>query len=322
MSVRIRRWLLRVIAAILLLCVAGAGLEAVLEARARARLTADQTFATVNGSRIRYRRLGSDRPGPTVVFLNGVGGSLEQMDDLQTRVAATSPTLSYDRGGYGFSTGSDAYTAEQQTTELLGLLDALHLGGPVILVGYSTSAQHARVFASRQPNRTAGVFLIEPYLPEVELRLPWRQPPRRVYLRWVVRDVVAGTLGINRLQNSLAHRRPATPVEARAQEVLQSRSHVWALAHEWYAMRASAEQTMSSKIGNEPFVIAYTAHPGQAGDPHVRESLLAYSEVVRRSARGKLIELPECDHSRVLKPGPVLDGLVAGIAEVAGASGR
>jgi pimeloyl-ACP methyl ester carboxylesterase len=37
-----------------------------------------QTFATVGGARIRYRLLGAERPGVTVVFLSGLNGSIER----------------------------------------------------------------------------------------------------------------------------------------------------------------------------------------------------------------------------------------------------
>jgi alpha-beta hydrolase superfamily lysophospholipase len=59
-----------------------------------------QTFATVGDARIRYRLLGAERPGATVVFLPGLNGSIEQADNFQRAVASAVPSLAYDRAGY------------------------------------------------------------------------------------------------------------------------------------------------------------------------------------------------------------------------------
>jgi hypothetical protein len=107
--------------------------EFVLEARDVARYMPGQTFATVGGARIRYRLLGAERPGVTVVFLSGLNGSIEQADHFQRAVSSAVPSLAHDRAGYGFSEGSTAHSAEQQAKELAALLHALKLEGSVVL---------------------------------------------------------------------------------------------------------------------------------------------------------------------------------------------
>jgi pimeloyl-ACP methyl ester carboxylesterase len=146
--------------------------ELALEARDVARYMPGQTFATVGDARIRYRLLGAERPGATVVFLSGLNGSIEQADHFQRAVSSAVPSLAYDRAGYGFSEGSTAHSAEQQAKELAALLHALKLEGSVVLVAYSISSLLARVFADRFPEKTAGIYLIEPVMPELNERMP------------------------------------------------------------------------------------------------------------------------------------------------------
>jgi pimeloyl-ACP methyl ester carboxylesterase len=141
--------------------------ELALEARDVARYMPRQTFATVGNARIRYRMLGADRPGATVVLLSGLNGSIEQADDLQRALSSAVPSLAYDRAGYGFSECSTAHSAKDQAKELAALLHALKLEGPVVLVAYSFSAPLARIFPGRFPEKTAGVHLIEPAMPEL-----------------------------------------------------------------------------------------------------------------------------------------------------------
>lgn len=309
-----RRFTPRVIAAVFGAALLAAGCEEVLERRARARLTQGETFASVNGAQVRYRLLGAEHAGPTVVFLAGLGGSIEQMVYVQNRVAQTTRTLAYDRGGYGFSTGSDAHTAEAQSAELDGLLQALHLDGPLVLLGFSTSASIARVFASHHPDRVRGLYLVEPYFPEIEQRVAGRKEPRRVYIRWIVHDFFTSTFGVKRLNNRLAsYAGPGDPVEQRAEEVLQSRRHFMALAHEWYVTPQIAEQAKAAAVGSEPMVILFTSGP----DATLEQALGAmYAEFVAHSPEGKVVKLENHDHSKLLTPGPVLDTIVAGLGQL------
>ena len=309
-----RRWVPRVTAVVLGAALFAAGCEEVLERSARSRLTQGETFATVNGAQIRYRLLGAEHTGPTVVFLAGLGGSIEQMVYVQNRVAKTTRTLSYDRGGYGFSTGSDAHTAEAQSAELDGLLKSLHLDGPLVLLGFSTSASIARVFAAQHADRVRGLYLVEPYFPEIEQRVAGRKEPRRVYIRWIVHDFFTSTFGVKRLSNRLAsYAGPDDPVEQRAEEVLQSRRHFMALAHEWYVTPIIAEQAKRAAIGREPMIILFTVGP----DAVMNEALGAmYGEFVAHSADGKVVKLEGHDHSKLLTPGPVLDTIVTGLVEL------
>ena len=99
----IRRWIVRCFTLAVALVATALVVEAFLEARDTARYTPGQTFAQVGDARIRYRMLATNRPGATVVILYGIGGSLEQVDQLQTAISNQVPLLTYDRAGYEFS---------------------------------------------------------------------------------------------------------------------------------------------------------------------------------------------------------------------------
>jgi pimeloyl-ACP methyl ester carboxylesterase len=288
--------------------------EFVLEARDVARYMPGQTFATVGGARIRYRLLGAERPGVTVVFLSGMNGSIEQADHFQCAVSSAVPSLAYDRAGYGFSEGSTAHSAEQQAQELAALLHALKLEGSVVLVAYSISGLLARVFADRFPEKTAGLYLIEPTMPELSERMPQLHTPRRYLVRFIVHQLLASSLGYIRLtQRMRSWQGPTSLVEQRAEAVLARRPHYWALAQEWYALPESWRQTLDAQIPpGLPLEVAISKHASEDETSMALASL--YAELVARSSRGKLVELEEViDHRRLLQPGPMSDRMIATI---------
>jgi pimeloyl-ACP methyl ester carboxylesterase len=314
---RARRWLMRITASGLGLCVLAAGVEEVMERRAEARLMAGETFASVGSARIRYKMLGREQPASTVVLLSGLGSSIEQMRYVQPRLSTSAPTLSYDRAGYGFSEGSQAHDADEQASELAALLDTLPVSGPVVLVGFSSSALLARVFAARYPARTAGIYLVEPDHPEFERQEVGRDGPHRMYARWILYELFASTFGLSRLRKHPTDV-PKTLGDEREEETLRRRPHIWALAREAYALPTSFEQALRAPVGDQPLVILSTAQT----DPWAGRLDRHYSEFVTRSARGKLVRLPHCDHGLLFEPGPVLDTMVQGITEIATAAPR
>ncbi len=165
-----------------------------------------QTFAAVGDARIRYRLLGADRPGAPVVILAGMNGVIEQADALQSAVASEVPTLTYDRAGYGFSQSSSAHTAEEQAAELAGLLHTLKIEKPVVIASYSASAALARVFAGRYPEKTVGIYMIDPPMPEIDNLIPHPGDPRTYYMRYVVSALLESSVGYTRLKQWLGSR--------------------------------------------------------------------------------------------------------------------
>jgi pimeloyl-ACP methyl ester carboxylesterase len=296
--------------------------ELALEARDVARYMPEQTFAKVGGARIRYRLLGVEHSGATVVFLSGMNGSIEQADGFQRAVSNAVPSLAYDRAGYGFSKGSTAHNAEEQAEELAALLRALKLEGPVVLVGYSFSGTLARIFAGRFPEKTAGMYLIEPSMPELNERIPQLHGPRRSFARSIAHHLLASSLGYIRLTQRLrSWQGPESLVEQRAEAVLARRPHYWAQAQEWYALPESWRQTLDAPIPPSlPLEVAFPKQHREEGISKAMSKL--YAELVARTSRGKLFELEGVDHAQLMQPGPVLDRLAARIKQLALASAQ
>jgi pimeloyl-ACP methyl ester carboxylesterase len=125
----------------------------------------------VRGVRLHVQRLGTPQPGeperPVVVFLHGL-----VMDNLSswfftvanpaTRVAEA---LLYDLRGHGLSERpATGYSLEDHVADLAGLLDALAIRRPVVLVGNSFGGLLALGLARAQPARVAGLVLVDGHL--------------------------------------------------------------------------------------------------------------------------------------------------------------
>lgn len=100
---------------------------------------------------------------PTVVFENGLGGSIEGWGSLLARVAEFAPVIAYDRPGIGESKPSEFEPSPANVAALLhNILELIGVDPPFILVGFSLGGPYARMFASTYPEETAGVVYIDP----------------------------------------------------------------------------------------------------------------------------------------------------------------
>jgi pimeloyl-ACP methyl ester carboxylesterase len=254
----------------------------------------------VADSRIRYKQLGTTHSGTTVVFLSGFAGSIEQADHLQRAVAEHQPTLAYDRAGLGFTEGSKASTALEQANELVGLLKELHINDPVVLVAFSLSASTARVFAGQYPQLTAGLYLIEPNMPEFNLRLSTLPSPRRGLVRPVVFDMLKSVFGEIRLKQRLQNwNGPTSLIDQRVQAILARSAQNWAVMREWYFLPESLRQALDAPVpASLPIEIAYIQPPVE--DETVRVEHQEYATFASRSARGELHELRDLTHDQLM----------------------
>jgi pimeloyl-ACP methyl ester carboxylesterase len=251
----------------LLLALAGALVLAAvaeqwLEARDVRQLAPAETYVAAGGAKVRYRLEGAERPGPAVVFMNGMGGSLEQWHNLQSEVASFAPALTYDRGGLGLSRSSKAHDGNEQADELASVLTQLAIKGPVVLVGYSTSASIARIFASRHPERVAGMLLLAPDLPELEGRIAGRHNPFRTYFKPLLQDTITSLFGIRRLSSRIAEWRGRfvlrTAQERKAHAVLLRFSHWWAVDREWMQIGQLSREVLEAKPPGSIPLLIYT----------------------------------------------------------------
>ncbi len=123
-------------------------------------------IALNDGVRLHYQRLGH---GPDLVLIHGITGNLAAWHLKMVPVLAEHfRVLTYDLRGHGYSdVPSTGYTLDDMAGDLLGLLDALEIGRPVI-AGHSYGADIALYLAASAPDRVSEVIAIEAALPALE----------------------------------------------------------------------------------------------------------------------------------------------------------
>ncbi|HEX4385663.1 MAG TPA: alpha/beta hydrolase [Myxococcales bacterium] len=292
--------------ALVVLLAAAALVELTIEAR---ETPPQAAFVQIGNAKVRYQLLGQDKPGAPVVFINGIGASLEQWGSLQTAVAAFSPAIAYDRGGAGFSSGVTGFDAQAQAGELNGLLDALQIHRPVVLVGYSFSASIARIFAARHPDRTAGLVLAVPYMAAIERDPTTTHGPFRRYWRWLLHENFVTLFGLRRLSNALH----AVPI-SETQRVLQRFSHWLAVDREWSNIRQSQYEMEATPEPDVPPVIIITSP--MTGLVHGPPMMKLYRDFERRSRKGEVRILDRLDHEKALNNPQSLAALTAAIRDL------
>ncbi|WP_442049549.1 alpha/beta fold hydrolase [Paenibacillus sp. 2TAB19] len=90
---------------------------------------------------------------PTVVLEAGMGGCALDWSLVQPKLSTYTKVLSYDRAGFGWSTGTlERPTCKHYVEDLRGLLSELKLTPPYLLVGHSYGGMIMRMFAAEYPD--------------------------------------------------------------------------------------------------------------------------------------------------------------------------
>jgi pimeloyl-ACP methyl ester carboxylesterase len=106
----------------------------------------------------------SGEAGPTVAFVSGFGETRSAWRMVLPLLAESARLVTYDRAGIGDSGGRADHSAHPYSDladELGHLLKVLGVPEPYILVGHSFGCLVIRAFAVRQPERVAGMVLVE-----------------------------------------------------------------------------------------------------------------------------------------------------------------
>ncbi|MEP7052345.1 MAG: alpha/beta fold hydrolase [Pseudomonadota bacterium] len=309
------RWVGRVLTVLVPVLAVLALIERRCELRDRELYASHETFAELEGgAKVEYRLTGQGHSGPTVVLLNGFSATLEQWDPTQTELARFSQVLSYDAGGTGYSTGSRAHDAWDQAEELARLLDALHIQGRIVLVGYSASGSLSRVFAARYPERMAGLVLLVPYLPEMDVKYP----ERRGELRWLGRTCLSATVetlfGLRRAAlflglSHFADHPPRTELERRGQAIFLYFPSWLAADKQLLKANASAKQGIAAQV-RAPLMVLRSS---ENDVPHYPE----FVDQFTAAHHGELRILDGIAHSDVLTDPRSVQGVVQGIVDLA-----
>ena len=161
---RLGRAVLRVVATMAALALAGATFQAVAERRdAAAHPPPGELVTLPDGRQLHLQVAGEAHDGPTVILEGGAGASSAAWGWIAPAVAEHATIVAYDRAGLGWSDDSPHEPSTDTTVaDLRDALDARGLSGPYLLVGHSLGAHYVRGFAAAHPDEVAGMVLVDP----------------------------------------------------------------------------------------------------------------------------------------------------------------
>ena len=106
---------------------------------------------------------------PTVLLDAGLNDSHDIWERVESGLAGTTRTCSYDRSGVGDSdirpSRPAVVSAEQVVDDLDELLEKAEVPGPYVLVGHSLGGLNARLFTARHGEEVAGIVFVDPTSP-------------------------------------------------------------------------------------------------------------------------------------------------------------
>jgi pimeloyl-ACP methyl ester carboxylesterase len=105
--------------------------------------------------------------GATVIFESGIAATNLNWCHIQESVSKFTHTVSYDRGGLGWSSPERTpRTPGNIAVELHAMLEAAGIAPPYILVGHSFGGLVMRRYAALYPEDVSGLVLVDPMRPE------------------------------------------------------------------------------------------------------------------------------------------------------------
>jgi pimeloyl-ACP methyl ester carboxylesterase len=124
---------------------------------------------------------------PVVVMDAGLANGINTWDRVVTEIAKSTLVCTYDRAGIGGSDpGPAPRTSQQIIQELDNLLEKAQVASPYVLVGHSFGALNIRLYASRHPEKVAGMVLVDPSHENQTKRFAEFMEPeeREIFLRY------------------------------------------------------------------------------------------------------------------------------------------
>jgi pimeloyl-ACP methyl ester carboxylesterase len=119
-----------------------------------------ETPVSVAGRRFQTRCVGTG--DPAVLLVSGADMPQATWHKVHAKLAAKTRVCTYDRLGVGESGPRPArQTVDQLATDLDGVMAALRLSRPLVVVGHSLGGAITMVWAASHPNATAGVVLVD-----------------------------------------------------------------------------------------------------------------------------------------------------------------
>ena len=187
------------IAAIALLIVCGVAYQQLGLRGDERRFPPPGRMIDVGGYRLHLYETGAG--SPSVVLESGISASSLNWRTVQAEVTKFARVCSYDRAGLGWSDLCDqACTPMSLAVQLRTLLQHAEVPPPFILVGHSFGGLVVRAFASKFPNETAGMVLVDPLDPAEWIPLSAQRQRMIAHgVRLSRRGAMAAKLGVVRL---------------------------------------------------------------------------------------------------------------------------
>lgn len=207
------------------------------------------------GSSVHYLDYGGPGNGPLVVCVHGLGGSSGTWAAIAPALVRTCRVLAIDLAGFGRTQGNGRSVTVAGNQALLHRFLLQVAGTPAILVGHSMGGTIAALQASRNPETTAGLVLINPAVPlqfqgQINMKTvgaaaalgllmltPPAQPGRGLALEQVLRNVLRSRALASR---QLPIAKGVTSASARMADgqdpgdfLAATRSLTWTLARRW-----------------------------------------------------------------------------------------
>ena len=153
--------------ALSLILIAWIATGALMVARA-GPFTPSGTYVDIGGRKLRLVCAGPLTDKPTVWMEAGAFGLAADFAAIQEKLTAKGlRSCAYDRAGMGWSDpGPQPRDSEAIVSDLEKLIAASGERGPFILMGHSMAGLNTRLFAGRNPDKVAGLVLIEAATPE------------------------------------------------------------------------------------------------------------------------------------------------------------
>lgn len=254
----------------------------------------------IGGRRLRIVCEGPRSAQPLVVFESGIFGFAADWGEVQKALAARGVrSCAYDRAGLGFSDpGPSPRDGVAIAADLEKLLAGRRETGPLVLVGHSMAGLHTRLFALRNPDRVAGLVLVDASSPSTA-----STPVGRKYLtafNGVARlTEMAGSLGLMRLVSPWAADMIGLDGPAHREKVWfwASPRHARVGAQETYNALAAAHQAAAAGTLDPDLPVAAITE----GDP-ARHGAWADGrlEGAQGSRQGFSVNIPDANHATML----------------------
>lgn len=222
-------------------------------------------FVDIGGRKLRLVCEGPKTANPTIWMEAGAWGFAADFAAVQLRLTERGlRSCAYDRAGMGFSDpGPKPRDSAAIVSDMEKLIAASGEPGPFILMAHSMAGQHVRLFAARNPDKVAGLVLLEAVTPEMGEDARADRFLSRVQM--IARGAaLAGSLGLTRVVYNMGDRIGLPPQgSTEKKRAYVSGRHARTSADEVLVWRAGAAQALAVAPFDPKWPVAVIT----AGDP-------------------------------------------------------